>query len=378
MAFYLHTLDEAINRQEDPDGPLPTFCSAHTQDHQYKIAIDVFIFNNFISFKLARRLNLSLTLHPEPYVVEGGHHILHQCRLPFRVGSYDDELLLDVVYITSVGLVLGRKWIEARKVRYNKRRKAFIYPWMKKTTPPHVPSLQPVHEPEPAPQTQPDPVVERDPEMHIMEPEPVPEPKVSITVQPTPLVESESEPTPMPAPAPMVDSEAIVATTPMEEPAPMMKPEPLVEPEPALDPEPLVAIDYDPTPLPAPDPSPLFKLEPSPEPVTESDLPLTPPEEIKIPLLHEYLDPFLTEEPDPSSFQLNVEDSFCEAFTIFSTTDTIARPAAQGIHHQLLESRLYSLRGLNSRTSFFPPGENDGNQIVDRTNPIKLIILCNK
>ena len=124
-----------------------------------------------------------------------------------------------------------------------------------------------------------------------------------------------------------------------------------------------------------PDPvlEPRLKLEhdfvAEPEPVTESDLPLTPPEEIKILLLHEYLNPFLTEEPDPSYFQLNVEDSFCEAFTIFSTTYTIARPAAQGIHHQILERRLYSLRGLNSRTSFFPPGENDGNQIIGRTNP---------
>ena len=44
------------------------------------------------------------------------------------------------------------------------------------------------------------------------------------------------------------------------------------------------------------------ELDAEPEPVTESDLPLMPHEEIKIPLLHEYLDPFLTEEPYPSSF----------------------------------------------------------------------------
>ena len=35
-----------------------------------------------------------------------------------------------------------------------------------------------------------------------------------------------------------------------------------------------------------------------PEQVTESDLPPTPPEDIKIPLLHEYLNPFLIEELD--------------------------------------------------------------------------------
>ena len=44
--------------------------------------------------------------------------------------------------------------------------------------------------------------------------------------------------------------------------------------------------------------------------VADSDLPPTPTEDIKIPLLHEYLDPFLTEEPTTSSFQLNIKETF--------------------------------------------------------------------
>ena len=264
---------------------------------------------------------------------------------------YEAEIVCDVVDVKTFGVLLGQKWITRMGVRYNRRRKTFIYPWMKKASPQPEPSLQSVPEPK-----------------NIMEPESLPDP----VVEPEPLLELE----------PVVESE------------------PVVEPEPVVESEPEAVIEVEPVPEPEPDSehdymaeselvsdSLLEELEMDPdlvleleldaelEPVTESDFPLTPPEEIKIPLLHEYLDPFLTEEPDPSSFQLNVEDSFCKAFTIFSTTDTIARPAAQGIHHQLLESRLYSLRGLNSRTSFFPPGENDGNQIVDWTNPIKLSIL---
>ena len=165
----------------------------------------------------------------------------------------------------------------------------------------------------------------------LLEHEPTPPPEI----EPTPQLVLEPEP----------ESELdFIAELELDSDLPPTLPEELeFDPDPVLEPE--LELEHD------------FVAEP--EPVTESDLPPTPPEEIKIPLLHEYLDPFLTEEPDTTSFQLNIEESFSGAFTIFSsTTCTIARPAAQGIHHQILESRLYSLRGLNSRMSFFPPKEN--------------------
>ena len=106
-----HTLDAQITRQEEPYGPLPTFHYAQTQDFSYTLAVDAHVFRNFISVDLFKLLNLIVRRHPEPYVIEGGHHIISQCRLPFRVGSYEDELWCDVVGVKSISVILGREWI---------------------------------------------------------------------------------------------------------------------------------------------------------------------------------------------------------------------------------------------------------------------------
>ena len=95
---------------------------------------------------MAGLLKSNVCLHPEPYVIEGGHRIFSQCRFPVRVGSYEEELLCDVVNIKSVGVILGYEWITNRQIRYNMRQKAFIYPWIKKATPQLAPPSQLVPE----------------------------------------------------------------------------------------------------------------------------------------------------------------------------------------------------------------------------------------
>ena len=152
MESFPHALDAELDKQEDPDGnPLPTFHHAHIQDLPYTLAVAVGISVNYISYELATLLKSNVCLHPEPYSIEGGHRIRSQCRFPVRVGSYEEELVCDVVNIKSVGVILGYEWLTNKQIRYSMRRKTFIYPWMKKTTPQRVPSLQLVHEPESTP-----------------------------------------------------------------------------------------------------------------------------------------------------------------------------------------------------------------------------------
>ena len=78
--------------------------------------------------------------------------------------------------------------------------------------------------------------------------------------------------------------------------------------EPEIDIEPEAVIKAEPV----PEPEPEAISEPDPalerEFASSSDLPPVLVLSIKIPLLHEYLDPFLIEEPDATLFQLSIEE----------------------------------------------------------------------
>ena len=159
-----HPWDTEINRQEEPNGLLPTFHYAQTQDLPYTLAVDSHTRKCFISSALIAILNLRIRIHPAPYVIEGGYHIDLQGRLSFKIESYEDALWCDIVTIKSVSVILGRAWIINKQIRYNKRRTTLIYPWMKKAAPQPAPPSQPV--PELAVQL----ITETE---HVVEPEPI-------------------------------------------------------------------------------------------------------------------------------------------------------------------------------------------------------------
>ena len=72
-----HTLDAEINKQEDPYGdPLQTFHHAQIQGLPYTLAVAVGISTNYISYELVGLLKSNVCLHPELYVIEGGHRII--------------------------------------------------------------------------------------------------------------------------------------------------------------------------------------------------------------------------------------------------------------------------------------------------------------
>ena len=198
-------MDDLIKRQAPDDIPLTTFYYAHSQDLPFTLVINVEITSNFISSDLANILGLMRWVHPEPYYLGPNYvgFVLSQCKVPFNVGHYEAEIVCDVVDIKTFSVLLGQKWITRMGVRYNRRRKTFIYPWMKKASPQPEPSLQSVPEPETImePELLPDPVPEQIPEIEI-----VPE----SVFEPEPLLELE----------------------PVVEPEPFVEPKPLVEPEP--------------------------------------------------------------------------------------------------------------------------------------------------
>ena len=322
MSTPTHPLDLHVFRREAKYFSIPTLHYAKTQCLTYPFVVDIETMSNYISETLIDILKLQVWPHPRPYYLDGQHPIFFQCKLPFRVGQYEDEVLCDVTNFGSVCVILGQEWITNRRIHYNRRRTEFIYPWMKKVAPQPTPSLQSV-------------------------------PEVPIVVEPTPLVEPEPDPPQMPELAPMAEPEPIQELEPMVEPEPSVKPESLMEHEPMGEPEP------DPTPLPLPDPTPTTELVSSSEPVVEpkSDLDPTPkfvsefaPEEIK--LLHEYLDPFLHPEPDIPAFQPCVGDLLFWWNPYLVTLALFVRSAAVGIHHQLLKVRRCQLLLINSRTSF--------------------------
>ena len=116
-----HPLDTYIFRKDAEYNPLPTFHYAQSQDLTFTLVVDVEVASNYISLDIVNILQLNVWPHPSPYYLDGYHHILFQCRLPFRVGQYEDELLCDVTTIKSVGVIAGRDWMIKSNVCYNRK-----------------------------------------------------------------------------------------------------------------------------------------------------------------------------------------------------------------------------------------------------------------
>ena len=231
-----HPLDTHIFRHDTEHNPLPTFHFTHCQGIPCTVAVEVEIYSCYIALDFVDRLELNLESHPTPRYFEDGSIIRHQCQVPISVGTYEDQVLCDVVDIKGANIILGREWMQKQHVCYNKKMKTFIYPWMKDI---HsltqdllfiMPSLQPkprMHKwrvrydkkmktsiypwmkPEPETfltvlESVPEPVVESEPLLELepeMEPDPVSEPEIDVFVaEPVPTPEPEAvsglDPTP--------------------------------------------------------------------------------------------------------------------------------------------------------------------------------------
>ena len=71
--------------------------------------------NNLVSEEMVSKLKLKREKHPQPYRiawVKDDHKVLvsEQCLVKFKIGSYHDEVLCDIIPMDVCHLLLGRPW----------------------------------------------------------------------------------------------------------------------------------------------------------------------------------------------------------------------------------------------------------------------------
>ena len=106
----LHPLDKQITRIESDNNPLPTIHNAQVRDLPGILAVEIEVKANYIAQNVANFLKLKLESIPDPHYLdlEYCHHVLFQCKVLFKVGFHEEEVLCRVVNIKTAAITLGR------------------------------------------------------------------------------------------------------------------------------------------------------------------------------------------------------------------------------------------------------------------------------
>ena len=123
----LHPLDAQVLRGEPFINPCPTFYKAQCNTCQCKLAVDVEVYLNYIALDLVNHLGLKLEPHPRPHYLDD-EYVEYQCKISFKIGQYEDEILCDVVDIKRTSILLGRSWIRKKHVPYVKKWTMYVFP----------------------------------------------------------------------------------------------------------------------------------------------------------------------------------------------------------------------------------------------------------
>ena len=86
---------------------------------------------NLISVDVVKWLGLPTTAHPHPYTIGWLHQgrdlrVSQQCRLPYSIKPFTDEVLCDVVPIDVSDVLLGQPYLWKRHAVYESRPRAVI------------------------------------------------------------------------------------------------------------------------------------------------------------------------------------------------------------------------------------------------------------
>ena len=78
------------------------------------------------------KLKLRKTVHPEPYRVawlHKGHQVLvkEQCQVKFQIGSYQDEVICDIIEMDACHILLGRPWQFDREAVHEAKRNIYSF-----------------------------------------------------------------------------------------------------------------------------------------------------------------------------------------------------------------------------------------------------------
>jgi hypothetical protein len=86
---------------------------------------------NLISVEVVKQLGLPTIAHPQPYTIRWLHQghdlrVSRQCRLPYSIKPFTDEVLCDVAPLDVSDVLLGQPYLWKRHVVYESRPRAVI------------------------------------------------------------------------------------------------------------------------------------------------------------------------------------------------------------------------------------------------------------
>jgi hypothetical protein len=81
---------------------------------------------NLISAEVVKQLDLSMTLHPQPYTIDWFHQgrdlcVSQQCHLPYNIKPFKDEVLCDIAPLEFCDVILGQTYLWKHNVVYESR-----------------------------------------------------------------------------------------------------------------------------------------------------------------------------------------------------------------------------------------------------------------
>jgi hypothetical protein len=88
--------------------------------------VDSEVKRTLISVEVIKRLNLSMTPHPQPYTIRWLHQgrdlcISQQCHLPYDIKPFKDEVLCDISPLEVCDVLLGQPYLWKQHVVYESR-----------------------------------------------------------------------------------------------------------------------------------------------------------------------------------------------------------------------------------------------------------------
>jgi hypothetical protein len=71
---------------------------------------------NLVSIEVVKRLYLPTTMHPHPYTINWLHQwrdlrVSQQCRLPYNIKPFKDEVLCDIAPLEVCHVLLGQPYL---------------------------------------------------------------------------------------------------------------------------------------------------------------------------------------------------------------------------------------------------------------------------
>ena len=122
-------------QREDPEDPEEGERLFHSQmwvkGSPLQFLVDSGSQKNLISAEVVKHLGLPTIAHPQPYTIGWLHpgrdiHIHQQCRLPYNIKPFMDEVLCDVAPLDVADVLLGQPYLWRRHGVYESRPRAVI------------------------------------------------------------------------------------------------------------------------------------------------------------------------------------------------------------------------------------------------------------